>query len=395
MTRFGPSGLRWDVIVIGAGPAGASAAVRLADGGRRVLLVDRCGMPRPKVCGCCLSHVAVNELLAIGLPPDRLGGIPRTSVRLVAASREAVLPLPGWTLSRESLDAAIVRRAIAAGASWLPSTPVSAIEDTAAGVSVHALDPDGRPLRFEAVHAIVATGLAAGVRIRSDGGDVPRERSRSGSRIGVGATLPADSATVADGELVMHASADGYCGIVRLEDGRIDVAAAMNASAFRRHASAVAAVAAVLGRRRQAFMDLAGPACRFVGTPRLTRFQPAVVGRWRRIHRIGDAAAYVEPFTGEGIGWALVGARSIAEAMLAHPPTDGPATASAIADAHERSIARRLAGPRRRCLRVASAVRHPSIVSTAVAAARLVPAAAAWAMPHLVGREHAFRRTLP
>ena len=395
MITFDPSGPRWDVIVIGAGPAGASAAVRLADGGRRVLLVDRCGMPRPKVCGCCLSHVAVDELFAIGLPPDRLSAIPRTRVRLVAAARDAVLPLPGWTLSRESLDAAIVRRAIAAGASWLPSTPVSAVEDTATGVTVHAVDPHGRPLRFEAVHAIVATGLAATVRIRSNGAIVPRERWRSGSRIGVGATLPAGSATVPDGELVMHTSAEGYCGIVRLDDGRIDIAAAMNASAFRRHASASAAVAAVLGRRQQAFMDCAGPAYRFVGTPRLTRFQSAVAGRWRRIHRIGDAAADGGPFTGEGIGWALVAARSLAEAMLANPPSDEPTTASAIAAAHERSIARRLAGPRRRCLRVASAVRHPTVVSTAIAAARLVPAAAAWAVPLVVGREHASRRSLP
>lgn len=389
------SGSRWDVIVVGAGPAGASAAVRLADGGRRVLLVDRCGMPRGKVCGCCLSQVAAEELSAIGLPPERIGGVPRTHVRLMAATSEALLPLAGWTLSRESLDAAIVRRAIAAGAAWLPSTRVSAIEETANGVAVAAVDADDKPLRFEAVHAVVATGLASGVRIRSVGDDVPRPRPRSGSRLGVGATLPPEAATVAAGELVMHTSPEGYCGIVRLEDGRIDVAAAMDPSAFRRHASAAHAVAAVLGGRRFGFADVDGGACRFIGTPQLTRFSSVVAGRWRRIHRIGDAASYVEPFTGEGIGWALVGARSVAEAMLAHAANDSTVTASVIAAAHERSIARRLAGPKRRCLWVASAVRHPAVVATAVAAARVAPAAAAWVVPLVVGGSRASRRAMP
>lgn len=389
--RHEATSVRWDVIIIGAGPAGAAAAVRLADGGRRVLLVDRCGMPRAKVCGCCLSSVAVSELFAIGLPPDRLGGLPRTHVRLVAASGEARLPLAGWTLSRETLDAAIVHRAIMAGAAWLPSTSVSVVEDTATGVVVTARDADGRELRLSAVHAVVASGLGCGVRIRSDGRCCPRSRSRRASRIGVGATLPADAATVAAGELVMQVAAEGYCGIVRLEDGRIDVAAAVDPATVGRHGSAVAAVAALFGARQAkrggAVVDVAGSGIRFVGTPPLTHALPAFAGRWRRIHRVGDAAAYVEPFTGEGIGWALVGGRSLAEAMLAHRPGDSAATAEAIAIAHERAVARRLVRSQQRCLRVASVVRHPSLVAAAVSAARLFPPAAAWAVPLVVGSE--------
>ena len=84
------SGSRWDVIVVGAGPAGASAAVRLADGGRRVLLVDRCGMPRGKVCGCCLSQVAAEELSAIGLAV--MLRKPFTEAEFVQAVEAAVLP---------------------------------------------------------------------------------------------------------------------------------------------------------------------------------------------------------------------------------------------------------------------------------------------------------------
>ena len=52
----------WDVVVVGAGPAGAAAATKLGKNGLRVLLLDREDFPRPKVCGCCLSPLALNEL---------------------------------------------------------------------------------------------------------------------------------------------------------------------------------------------------------------------------------------------------------------------------------------------------------------------------------------------
>ena len=58
---------RWDLIVIGAGPAGAMAARQAALGGARVLLVDRASFPRRKVCGCCLNGAALGVLTDVGL----------------------------------------------------------------------------------------------------------------------------------------------------------------------------------------------------------------------------------------------------------------------------------------------------------------------------------------
>jgi flavin-dependent dehydrogenase len=194
--------VRWDAVIVGAGPAGAATALRLAAGGWQVLLVDRGPMPRPKVCGCCLSGVASEELSHLGLSADRLGGVRRARVRVVAGAREAVLPLVGWTLSRESLDAGLVRRAIDAGATWLPGVDVLAIEDHAFGVQVSARDGDGRCMRLAAVHAVVAGGLGNRVRIVSDGGALPRPRAAHASRVGIGGTLPPAAMAVAVGELV-------------------------------------------------------------------------------------------------------------------------------------------------------------------------------------------------
>jgi len=124
----------WHCVVIGAGPAGSAVAIRLARQGLRVLLVDRSKRPRPKACGCCLSPLARAELAAICPPHSLSAALPLTTVRLVSAGRSANIPMPGGgVLSRESLDTALVRQAIAAGAD-------SASKIVASGTGVMRID---------------------------------------------------------------------------------------------------------------------------------------------------------------------------------------------------------------------------------------------------------------
>ncbi|MCE2727815.1 MAG: FAD-dependent oxidoreductase, partial [Planctomycetaceae bacterium] len=60
--------LCWDVVIVGAGPAGGAAALRLARHGLRVIVIDRGALPRGKLCGCCLSAAAVAELRSLDIP---------------------------------------------------------------------------------------------------------------------------------------------------------------------------------------------------------------------------------------------------------------------------------------------------------------------------------------
>lgn len=392
---------RWDVIIVGAGPAGGSAAVRLARHGLDVLLIERGTMPRGKLCGCCLSPAALAELRGLGLRGPLEQAVPLERIRLAAGGREAAINVQdGATLSREALDAAVVAEAIAAGCHWLPQTAATAIDEANdAGesmvvISIRGTGPlDSPPTRVACRRLIVATGLGDHVRLTTTGPRQPPARTIAArSRIGIGAVLPADAADLPAGELLMAVARSGYCGIVRLEDGRLDVAAAVD-----RDALAHEAPAAVLARILEEATDrqpatgesaehlrgaLAIAAIR--ATPALTRSAPLVDGVGGTVFRIGDAAGYVEPFTGEGMGWALAAGRIVAEAVW--DAASGGLAPAAVASGLYNQMHARHFGPRHaRCRRVAAGLRMPSLVGLAVRGARLAPWAARLAVPIVTG----------
>jgi flavin-dependent dehydrogenase len=247
---------------------------------------------------------------------------------------------------------------------------------------------------------VLATGLADHVRVAAlDNASVAHapEDARhvaADNRIGLGATLPADAADLPFGELVMAVGREGYCGAVRLEDGRVDIAAAVSRESLGRNADPGRVVAAIVaeavGRSSLPMPTTAAiAAAAFRATPPLTRSAPLVSGPMGQILRCGDAAGYVEPFTGEGIGWALASGRLVAEAMLADQLDVGDRLRSA-ADAAARYRAahhRQVAAVHARCRRVALALRRPGVVMAAVQAARIAPWAARRLVPAVIGGE--------
>src|SRR6185295_2285289 len=124
MTRFD------DVIVVGAGPAGAVAATVLARAGARVRLLDRAAFPRDKLCGDTVNPGTLAQLRRLGLsaPIDdrglRIDGIRVTGPRGVAIDGRYPDGVYGRSLIRRDLDWALLQQAIAAGARFEPSTTV-------------------------------------------------------------------------------------------------------------------------------------------------------------------------------------------------------------------------------------------------------------------------------
>ncbi len=359
----------WDAVVVGAGPAGATAARQLARAGRGVLLVDRASFPRSKVCGCCLNSAALDTLDSIGLGglPGRLGARPLSDVRFAFGRAQTLVPLPGGAaVSREAFDAALIADAIRAGAAFLPRTSASIPPERAHPPRATLRTPDGQA-RVAARAIIAADGLAG--RALGDAHGLPT-RVAQRSRLGCGAVLRAGPGAYDPGVIHMACARGGYVGLVRLEDDRLDVAAAFDAGFLRAHGSPGAAAAAVLESCRLPPVPGLSEAP-WRGTPALTRRRP----RLQRgpLFAIGDSAAYVEPFTGEGIAWALasgIAAAPFVEDAISHGPLDEEYDAWTAA--HQRLFARR----HRACRAITLALRRPRLGSLAVRTLAMAPALA-------------------
>ncbi|MFG1989288.1 NAD(P)/FAD-dependent oxidoreductase [Actinoplanes sp. NPDC048988] len=109
----------FDVVVAGAGPAGAAAAIAARRAGARVLLLDRADFPRDKPCGDGIAAEAVAVLDGLGVSGVTDGYPAIERLRLVAPGGATVarpLPKPAHTVPRRVFDERLVRAAVAAGA---------------------------------------------------------------------------------------------------------------------------------------------------------------------------------------------------------------------------------------------------------------------------------------
>jgi flavin-dependent dehydrogenase len=116
-------------VIIGGGPAGATAAILLARAGRAVTLIERNAGPADKVCGDFVSAEALGAITALGVDIAALAPSHITSVRLVHGKRVATaqLPFPACGLTRRALDEALLRQAELSGATVLRGCPVRGI----------------------------------------------------------------------------------------------------------------------------------------------------------------------------------------------------------------------------------------------------------------------------
>lgn len=353
----------WDAIVLGAGPAGAIAAHVLASRGRDVLLIDKQNFPRAKVCGCCLNVSALKTLAACGLGelPAQLGARPLQELRVFIDGSEHTLPLIGnVSLSREAFDAALVQSAIEAGATFLNETAISSLRSLSFLPNARQIQlrtPDGI-IEAQARVVLAATGLNSTYLDE----EIPTHVAPD-SHMGVGATFVEDSDFFTPGTVFMSCCAEGYVGLVRLEDNRLNVAAALDAAFLREFSTPGEAVANVL-KRAGVPATIALHSARWHGTPLLTRRREHVSAQ--RILVIGDAAGYVEPFTGEGMAWAMRSGMLAAELICEQ--RDG------VEDAWERLHEENIQSQQKSCKLVARLLRTPRLSAAALGLLENFPA---------------------
>jgi len=178
MTRMTADARDADVIVVGAGPAGASAAYHLANAGVDVLLLEKSAFPRDKICGDGLTPRAVKQLIAMGIDLDAPGWARNKGLRIVGAGHRLELPWPelasfpsyGMVRTRMDFDEVLARHAEKAGARLIERTAVTApIVDErtgrVVGVTAKPVDDPGRRVSFRAPVVIACDGVSARMAI--------------------------------------------------------------------------------------------------------------------------------------------------------------------------------------------------------------------------------------
>ena len=305
----------WDVLIIGSGPAGGLAALDCAKQGMRVLLVEQRSFPRWKVCGCCFNNQAQAILSSRGesnLIVD-CGGQTLDSLRLGLRGREATLALPnGYVLSRERFDQALIHAAIKAGATARFAITAQ-IEATSPGYRRVRLKDhqSGATSHVKARIVLVAAGLCQRCLPKNEAG---QSRIREQSRHGAGCVVDDDSDHYPSGAIHMAIGDQGYVGLVRREDGLLNLAGAFDRDALSQGRGAVDAAQHVLNQAGFPVPPTLQRGQRWQLTPALSRNADVVAGE--RFLVMGDAAGYVEPFTGEGMAWALTAGAAAAPFVL-------------------------------------------------------------------------------
>jgi flavin-dependent dehydrogenase len=304
------------VLIVGGGVAGCAASIALARKGRSVTLIERERTPRHKVCGEFLSGEALEDLHALGIDVAALGAVPIDYVRLAAARRAAEAPLPfhAASLTRKALDTALIAEAIAAGVSVERGRGVQSLSRTTTNLWRATLD-DGTS--YEAPTAFLATGKHD---LRGYGR--PKDPHQWVAFKMYYRLSPAQTADLEyASELTLYSG--GYGGIQPVEDGIANFCCVVKQRYFAR---AGLRWESLIAKMQQ---DCPHLAMRLDGAEPLLDKPIAIThipyGYIRRttedgLYCVGDQAAVIPSFTGDGISIALHTARRAAAAYLAAEP---------------------------------------------------------------------------
>lgn len=375
--------MRCDVLIVGGGPAGAACATVCARVGLRTVVVERAIFPRDKVCGDCLNPACWPVFARLGVA-DAVRALPHTllrAVEFVGLRGKAVrLPLPDdpargeIAVKRRDLDALLLDHAAAAGVTVRQGWALQALETGDAGDRVATVtDATGQgraPETFAARFVVAADGRnsvtarLAARSLRPAGGN---GRDPQG-RIGLQAHIPCPSGF--EPKVQMRWFADGYGGLCPVGGGELNISLAAPPRALER-----------LKRWAHAEFSLSeGQPWRTIAP--LDR-APAPAAAGGNVYLVGDAARVVEPFTGEGIYYALRSGELAAASIVraARGESDPAVAAQEYSQAHAAMYRGRLWVNRL----ARAAGRHPRVASWALGALRWRPGLLRYLTAKVVG----------
>ena len=318
----------YDVVIVGGGPAGTSAAIHLAMRGARVLLAEQKKFPRAKLCGEFISPECLQHFERLGVSDEMMtaGGAELLETVFYSRSGRSVSVPSEWFkggrvgalgLSRAEMDARLLARARRAGVCVLEETQAAGLLMERGRVRGVRLKRDGETFEFDSLIAIDATGRARQLarRVEVDG---KRLAKKAAPLVAFKAHLEGARGAVGNCEIYFYPG--GYGGLNSVEGNLSNlcfIARARDVRACGGDAEKV--LRDVVTKNRRAAETL------FQARARSAWLAVALEGFGRRrvvpaagLMAVGDAAAFIDPFTGSGMLMALESGELAAETIARH-----------------------------------------------------------------------------
>ncbi len=321
----------YDALIVGGGPAGACVAIRLAQGGARVLLVEQKKFPRAKLCGEFISPECLEHFAQLGVIDSMLaaGGVNLVETIFYTQSGRSFSVPSKWFgavngsstalgLSRAEMDARLLRRAREAGVEVLEETQAVGLiikDKQVCGVSLKT--NGGKARDVSSLVTIDATGrarLLARLLQKSESQAMRAPKSRAHL---VAFKVHLEAARNGVGQCEIYSYRGGYGGLSGVENNLSNLCFIVAARDVRRCGSdAERVMREVVCRNKQAAYALkdARVASRWLSVA-LESFGRGRSAPADGLLAIGDAASFIDPFTGSGMLMALESGESAAKTI--------------------------------------------------------------------------------
>ncbi len=333
-----PADHHCDVLVVGAGPSGASCAYWLAKAGHDVVVVERKSFPREKTCGDGLTPRAVHQLNQMGLGTELTAWHRYDGLRSHGFGRVLELPWPevkgmpsyGYVVTRHDLDALVASHAAKAGATlWEHTEAAEPVFEGGAlrGARVVAKGEDGHSGQLSARYVVVADG--ANSRF---GWALGNQRDKSypqGMALRGYWTSPRHNEPWIDSWLDLRDEAGhampGYGWIFPLGDGRINVGVGLLTTSSLWKGANTTQMLEAFSKFAPASWEIRPETCLGPATGGRLPMGLSVGPRSGPTHLVvGDASGMINPFNGEGIGYGYETGRLAADVLHAALAGDDP-----------------------------------------------------------------------